>query len=533
MAKSGKKKQKKANRKATRTIVKTVRAPPRVVTKVVNAKPKKSLGSRIGGKIGSFIGSGAQSLFKHITGFGDYKISGNSLMAGQVPMVSNVATAGGTIVRHREYIGDIIPSTNFTLTSFSINPGNTDLFPWLSAVASAYEEYAFRGLIFEYKAMSGSAFLGTAGNVGLGTIIMATQYNVLFPDFPDKRTMENYEFACSNKPNQDFIHPIECDPKKAVLEHLYVQAAGQSTLGDQRFYDLGNFQYATQGFDSAATGIVGELWATYEVELFKPKLTQTLGTSVPSDRFTGSGAITQTQPIPANSTTATGFSTNLGSTCGCMFSISGTNLVLFFPINCIGTYLIFFEFGYSAQTITSVFTASAANGGATLIKNYGAGPSGSQISACGGALVTVSNDIPNQQASVTWGWTTTGTPTGTVVLDWYVTQLAYSILNPSTEYPTSSLNNLQKQTVDFGVHLQSEIDKLNNEIEDLAVTNVALNRRIKELKGESKSDQPNAEGLQRLFRDHVSSLANVKSPQTESDNEDNFSVVPRTFRRRV
>jgi len=521
MAKSGKKKQKKANRKAVRTIVKTVRAPPRVITKVVNAKPKKSLGSRIGGKLGSFVGAGAQALFKHVTGFGDYKISGNSLMAGQVPMVNNVTTSGGTIVRHREYIGDIVPTTNFNLTSYTLNPGNSNLFPWLSALASSYEEYAFRGLIFEYKAMSGSAFLGTAGNVGLGTVIMATQYNVLFPNFPDKRTMENYEFACSNKPNQDFIHPIECDPKKAVLEHLYVNASGQSELGDARFYDLGNFQVATQGFDSAATGIIGELWATYEVELFKPKLNQTLGVSIPTDYFTGLGTISLAQPIPANSTTADGHSTNPGSTCGCFFSISGNNLVMFWPKQCVGTYIIAVTFQFSAQSTTAQFLATAANGGATIVYQQptvsvsSPGTPNGQNYIC---MVTLNNDIPDQNASVTFGWNAT-TITTAVQLNWVTTQIAYSILNPPAL--SASVPGVSK--------LQKQLEDLKRDFNQLTF-NGGLAKRVHEIIQEEKRDEPNLEGLQRILRDHVSPT--ITHTSTSEDDEDNFRVV-RTSRRKV
>lgn len=80
-------------------------------------------------------------LVSKITGFGDYEIEGNSIMRGGLspPEVVNSADRGGFIVRHREYITDINAATAFTNQAFPINPGIKTTFPWLGAVASAFE----------------------------------------------------------------------------------------------------------------------------------------------------------------------------------------------------------------------------------------------------------------------------------------------------------------------------------------------------------------------------------------------------------
>lgn len=83
--------------------------------------------------------------------------------------------------------------------------------------------------------------------------------------------MEQYEFSCSGRPSADLLHPIECQPKETPLKQLYVRI-GELPSGEvPQFYDFGAFYFATVGMQAAAT--IGELWVTYDVEFFKPRLT--------------------------------------------------------------------------------------------------------------------------------------------------------------------------------------------------------------------------------------------------------------------
>lgn len=242
--------------------------------------PPSSLGSTIGG----WLGHGAQQVIRAVTGFGDYHVQYNSLMGGvEPPEIVNSRRSGGIVVRHREYIMDIAGSQSFTIDQLSINPGLVSSFPWLSTIASSFEEYRLRGLIYEFKSMSSDAVLSSGTNSALGTVIMATQYNSLMPIFPDKKTMENYEFANSSKPSCSFVHPVECKQSINPVQELYVRT-GTPTTGDLRLYDLGAFYIATQG-QQADGGIIGELWATFEVEFFKPKLINALGYNLLTDHW--------------------------------------------------------------------------------------------------------------------------------------------------------------------------------------------------------------------------------------------------------
>lgn len=214
----------------------------------------------------------ARALYPKVRGFGAYKIKSNSLMYGGMspPMIKNSMDRGSVIIRHREYVGDIAGTVSFTNRNFPINPGLNGTFPWLSQVAAAFEQYRFRGMIWEFKSTSADSVINAQPNVGMGTVVMATQYNSLDPGFTNKIEMENYEYANSSKPAVSFIHPVECALNQTPNTPLYVRTGAIPADADERLYDMGNFNVATSGL-AADGGVIGELWVTFEIELFKPK----------------------------------------------------------------------------------------------------------------------------------------------------------------------------------------------------------------------------------------------------------------------
>lgn len=201
------------------------------------------------------------------SGHGNYSVSNNTILSpnSQIPQFSNL----GQSVRcaHREFIGDINSSTAFALQSYAINPGLSGTFPWLSAIANQFEQYKIHGLMFEFRTTSSDALNST--NTALGTMILATEYNVLLPSFTNKQQMENTIFSTSGKPSTTLLHPIECDPAQTPNQPAYVRS-GATLIGDNRLYDLGNFQIASVG--SQASSVVGELWITYDITFYKPIL---------------------------------------------------------------------------------------------------------------------------------------------------------------------------------------------------------------------------------------------------------------------
>ena len=283
-------------------------------------------------------------MLKSLTGFGDYVVNENSLM--RLPIMNPpevVNSSAGFIVRHREYITDVVAHAAFTNVSFALNPGMNQTFPWLAGVAASFESYEWRGLVLEYKTNYSDA-ISTTGS--LGTVIMATSYNANDVAFTNKLEMENYEFANSNKPSLSVYHPVECERNQNVLNHLYVRTGAVGTQ-DLRMYDLGNFQIAIQGMPAAAEGATcGELWATYEVEFFKPKALDPTGRELEADHFQLSGTFAGTSPLGTVQTRTNGSS--LGGT------ITGANLNVYqFPANVqTGNYLVVWTVTGASTVIT-------------------------------------------------------------------------------------------------------------------------------------------------------------------------------------
>lgn len=273
-----------------RTTVTTVKkVTPKAGRKAVVKKTTTTVNGSgayfIGGHIGydsekGWVG-GAKAYYtdQEVTGHGAYKLRKNSLMLnmGQdPPRIVNIPD-GPTIIRHREALGDLLSPgvtgpTPFSLESEIINPGNQSLFPWLSQIAPAYQSYQFLGLAMELKTLSSDY----AQNMALGSIFMATNYNVGTDAPTTKAELENMEYSTSSKPSCSLIHFVECDPDQTINNgHLFIAPNGNygtvNTTTDPRFYDLGTIHFGSQGIPIGGASIC-ERWVTYEVALFKPTI---------------------------------------------------------------------------------------------------------------------------------------------------------------------------------------------------------------------------------------------------------------------
>lgn len=236
-----------------------------------------SPGGLIGGKVGQWLGTraghGLQMLATKLMGFGDYSVQENTLFQGGMspPEVVNSMNNGEVIVRHREYLGELEGSIAFTRQDYFLNPGLHATFPWLASFASSFEEFRMRGAVVEFVSTSSDSVLSTSANTSLGSVEIATQYNSTETLFNSKAQMLNHEFGTSSKPSCSQIHPIECKNDRTPLSHLYVRNGPVPASADERMYDLGVVCIATEG-QQADGGSLGEIWISYEVGLFKPRL---------------------------------------------------------------------------------------------------------------------------------------------------------------------------------------------------------------------------------------------------------------------
>lgn len=252
----------------------------------------------IGAKVGAAIGGGLGTALATITGVGGYKIRSNSLLSSA--MVKNRSHhPDAHIIRKREYLGDLISSPvagQFQSQSFPLNPGLENTFPWLSQLAANYEEYAFEGLVFEFRSLSADAL--NSVNTALGSVVMATNYSAGNPPFATKAEMEEYVYADSVKPSTSVWHFIECDPSQNVLGELYVRAGTVPVGQDPRFFDLGTFQIGSSGLQGTSV-VLGEIWVTYQVALMKPKLVSALGKTNSYFHFDSTDTVSSVNPFGA------------------------------------------------------------------------------------------------------------------------------------------------------------------------------------------------------------------------------------------
>lgn len=289
------------------------------------------------------------------------EVSSNSLLAAssegskgsQVPYMHR---KGDKVrVAHREYLGDVYSSTSsFTTSKFALNPGMEETFPWLAPVANQFTNYRILGMVADFVSQ-GSDYSNVAG---LGYVALATNYNVLAPDFLDKREMLNYEFSDAVKPSRSMTHWIECKPGELVSEEKTVRAGTIPVNADLRMYDHGNLFLAVGG-NTAAGSIIGMLWISYDVEFYFPKISGS-----------ASGVVNYYHEVRATAVTATPFGATAGvpdprNTVAC----TTTPNSILFPPGLRGDFAFTLMWSGAASTGTGN-VALVASGGATILSQF-------------------------------------------------------------------------------------------------------------------------------------------------------------------
>jgi hypothetical protein len=208
---------------------------------------------------------------------------------------------GGIRITHKEFIQDVVSSNAFTVSPFPINPGLPLLFPWLSQIADAYEEYRIHAMVFQFKSLASDTNINPAGGSStLGTVMMGTNYNANRQPFVNKRAMDNYEGTTSRKPNSSFTELLNVKKIQTPLKTLWLRNTPLLPNEDGRLYDIAVFNIATSGMPAANDGqTLGELWVAYDIEFFKPKYSGAIGTQLLWDHYITKGAanINETQPF--------------------------------------------------------------------------------------------------------------------------------------------------------------------------------------------------------------------------------------------
>lgn len=338
---------------------------------------------------------GAAMTGSKILGKGDYTLARNSVVSDITsPQIPYMHSSKESIrFRHREFISDVYApnTTNFSSIVYNLNPGLASTFPFLAAIAQQFQEYRFQGLAFEFKSTSAVSLSSTAG-LSMGTVMMASQYRASAPAFADKQTMMNEMWSVDGRPSDCFMLPIECAPDESPLDTLYIRGGSLPATDDIKFFDLAKLTLATQGIPVNASNtsqIIGELWVTYDVELFKPLISSNTNSFEPlCEILTSAITFNASFPWQGNATCTVPFNNMnfqvlpntfaypLNSNVG---YIQGTTIV--FPIGTVGSFLIqlnivgtaavtTYNAGY-ASGLTVAYTAPTTGVTTGIAGNYG------------------------------------------------------------------------------------------------------------------------------------------------------------------
>jgi len=323
----------------------------------------RTIGSMVGyGDVGAQQGTNLAASISRWLGSGDYSVSSNSLTqrvaaGGTIPAMHKEGQT--VIVRHKEFISEVLSSTTFKVQQqFNINPGLSLTFPWLAGIAAQFSEYRIRGMVYHYVPTSGDAINGT--NPAIGSVMLQTSYRASESAPTSKIELLNEYWSSEAKPSEPFCHPIECDPKENPFNVQYIRTGSVSAGDSVLMYDLGKTTLAVSGMP--ATGnVVGDLWVTYEIELRKPILTDLNGTDV----------LTLSSYATSYVSAAVPFGTNMIISAGTSFAILpifGTNTITF-PAGSVGAYQVVVM--HTGATSAAYGSPSISGLGSSLISSLG------------------------------------------------------------------------------------------------------------------------------------------------------------------
>lgn len=343
---------KKAAKAVFNEVIEELPGPPGHLARIIKSEVAKANRAEKQKQLAKDISKGVMNSIK---GSGDYIVNANSILRSStvstgrdsVPTFHNVER--GVRVTHREYLGDVVSSSTasaFQNTVYNVNPGIAETFPWLSVIAQNFDQWQPNGIVVSFKSTS-SEFNGASQ--ALGTVIIASDYDLLDSAYTSKVEMENSQFAVSCKSSENIMHPIECAPGERPIKTLKCRSA--TTPSDNlQWYDLCTVQVATQGI--AGTSVtLGELWITYDITFYKEQLYGSLkGQTILFYQSTSSSSIS----------TSDYFGTETANTDSNLdLTLTGTTIT--FPASVgVGDYLLsYFVIGNSTAVTKPTITATS------------------------------------------------------------------------------------------------------------------------------------------------------------------------------
>jgi len=168
---------------------------------------------------------------------------------------------GDVIIRHREFVTNIVGNENFVVSRFPINPGLQALFPWLSTVAPSYESYVFEKLDFLYET--------SCNTIATGTVTLAVDYDPNDPTPIDKVQALAYFGSVRSSPWASSCHSSSSQNLRKRKTY-FVRSGEQSNTQFLTTMDVGQLYVCRDGMLDQR--VVGELYSSYTIRLMTPQL---------------------------------------------------------------------------------------------------------------------------------------------------------------------------------------------------------------------------------------------------------------------
>lgn len=181
------------------------------------------------------------------------------------PKITNVD--GGITVQHREFVADILSDGIFAAVTAPLVPTNIGMFRWLPNVATNYSQYRFKKFTLEY--------VPSCSVVVSGTVIINFLYDLTSTLLSDKPTFMSVEGATRCVPWDSMTNSLNTKSANVMTRRQvppvgdYTYTSGAASLppgADATLYFAALVNYATD----APTASLGEMYVSYEVELFNP-----------------------------------------------------------------------------------------------------------------------------------------------------------------------------------------------------------------------------------------------------------------------
>jgi hypothetical protein len=164
-----------------------------------------------------------------------------------------------TVMRHSELLTTIKANAGKIAEEFSLNPGLPSTMPWGHLIASQFEQYEFKKLLYTFIPALGT---GTAGTIALGT------------DFDPRDVGMDTTAEVLNSAGatvSSVYRPISHDPSEELFKtqkRKFVRT-GHEPLSQVRAADVGKFNFVLDGTQTLPVGTpIGLVTVAYEVDLF-------------------------------------------------------------------------------------------------------------------------------------------------------------------------------------------------------------------------------------------------------------------------